>query len=198
MTCIVGLIDKENGITYIGGDSCASTWASKITLEQRKVFKLKDTDNALMGFSGTVRDLDLIRYATGLIDTRDEPNIDHEYVVTNVIPKLSNLMDVGNRNYSNSGQKEIDSLLLLAYKDKLWKIESNYAVVSSSDNFSAIGSGFQYALGSLESTKGLDISPAKRIQMALGVASKFGIGVAPPFYIMNTKNDEVIEIKGDK
>src|SRR3712207_8050051 len=87
MTCIVGFIDKKNGVAYIGGDSCASNWIGKSNIEQKKVFKLKDTNNAIIGFSGSIRDLNILTYATGLIDKRDEPNIDDEYIITKLIPR---------------------------------------------------------------------------------------------------------------
>jgi ATP-dependent protease HslVU (ClpYQ) peptidase subunit len=68
MTCIVGFVDKEKGITYLGGDSLASDgWTGQI-IKERKVFKLLDTSNAILGFSGSVRDLNLLQYAENLID----------------------------------------------------------------------------------------------------------------------------------
>jgi len=195
MTCIIGFTDKENGITYLGGDSCASGGFTKSTINQKKIFKLKDTNNAILGFSGNVRDLNLLQYATGFIDNRDEPNIDEEYMVTKFVPNLIKTMDNGSRCYTSNGQKDMNSYFLLAYKDKLWEIESNYSVLSITDNYNAIGSGCYHALGSMETTEGLNMSPTDRIHKALQVASKFVPSVAPPFYIINTKDDTIIEFK---
>ena len=61
MTSIVGYIDRENGITYLGGDSLASNSYYKEVIKQRKVFKSNDSKNMIIGFSGALRDLDLLK-----------------------------------------------------------------------------------------------------------------------------------------
>jgi|SRR3712207_4477847 len=194
MTCIVGFIDKKNGVAYIGGDSCASNWIGKSNIEQKKVFKLKDTNNAIIGFSGSIRDLNILTYATGLIDKRDEPNIDDEYIITKLIPRLRSIMKDNGRCYTSSSIEGMNSYLLLGYKDKLWTIHMDYSVCSHTNGFMSIGSGSCYALGSLEATQSMDtLSPIDKIHMALQSASKFGRGIEAPFYIMNTKDDEIVK-----
>lgn len=193
MTCIIGLIDESR--TWMGCDSLASNSTRQFTLKQRKIFKLKDTSNAVIGFSGAVRDLNIMQYANNLIDYRDEPKINHEYIVKNFIPNVIQLLKNNGRNEVDKGVDEQLSYFLLAYKNQLWRIESNYAVMSTTDNYNAIGSGTHYALGSLMTTENMELSPIKRIHLALQAASKFNPGVAPPFYIINTENDKVIEFK---
>lgn len=193
MTCIVGFTDKEKSITYMGGDSCASNCFSKNIINQNKVFKIQDTKNAILGFSGSVRDLNLLRYATGLIDTRDEPNIDEKYLVTKFIPNIIDTMEKGSRCCTSNGQKDMDSYFLFAYKDKMWRISMDYSIMSVIENYDAIGSGCYYALGSIASTEAVNMKPIDRIHKALQVASKFARGVEAPFYIINTENDEVIK-----
>jgi ATP-dependent protease HslVU (ClpYQ) peptidase subunit len=193
MTCIVGLIDGET--TYLGADSCASGgWREQILL-QKKIFKLNDTPNAILGFSGSIRDLNLLQYAEDLIDKRDEPNINHKYIVTKFIPNVMKLFINNSRNQNDKGISEIESYFLLGYKNKLWLIESNYSVFETKDNYQAIGSGTNYALGSLHTTNGTALTPIERIHKALQAASKFSVGVSAPYYIINTENDEVIEFK---
>lgn len=194
MTCIVGLIDKEKGITYLGGDSLGSNGYSGVLRKDKKVFKLKDTKNVAIGYTSSFRMGQLLNYATGLIDKRDEPNIDHEYIVTNFIPNIIKLFENGGYSRNNSGEKE-GGTFLLAYKDKLWNIESDYQVGESFDNYDSCGSGSYFALGSLATTEDMDLSPVERIHLALQSASKYSVGVQPPFYIINTDNDEVIEFK---
>lgn len=195
MTCIIGFSDKENGITYMGGDSCASSNMLKQTINQRKVFKSLDSKNMIIGFSGMVRDLNLLTYSKNLIDKRDEPNIDNEYMVTHFIPNIIQLFKNGERNGTYNNISEIESYFLVAYKDKLWEIESNYSIFNSTENYAAIGSGIYYALGSLKTMENMDLSPIEKIHKALQVASAFAPGVAPPFYIINTKDDKVEEFK---
>ena len=192
MTCIVGLV--ENGVVYIGGDSLGSNGYSKTVRKDKKVFKLKDTNNAILGYTSSFRMGQLLMYATGLIDKRDEPNIDHEYLVTKFIPNVSRLFENGGYERSSSGEKK-GGIFLLGYKDKLYKIESDYQVGESFDNYASCGSGQDFALGSLHSTEGLGLSPEERIRLALQAATKFSVGVGAPYYIVNTANSDVVEFK---
>ncbi|STO12699.1 Uncharacterised protein [[Flavobacterium] thermophilum] len=191
MTCIVGLV--HNGVTYIGADSLASNSYMKTVRKDKKVFKLKDTPSAVIGFTTSYRMGQLLMYATGLINPKDKP-INHEYIVKKFIPKVIELFENGGFSKDHSGEKE-GGTFLLGYKDKLFKIESDYQVSESIDNYMACGNGEAFALGSLMTTENTNLSPYKRIRLALQAASKFAIGVEPPFYILNTKNDEVVEYK---
>ncbi len=191
MTCIVGFIDK--GVTFLGGDSLASDSYNGNTILQKKVLKLRNSKNAIIGFSGSVRDLNLLQYAENLIDPRDEPNIDEKYLVTKFILNEISLFNTNGRNRIDKGINDNDSYFLLGYKDKLWKIDFNYAVSSVQRNYDAIGCGFEFALGSMYSTEGL--SPVERIHKALQSASKFSVRCASPYYIINSENDEIIEFE---
>lgn len=192
MTCIVGLI--ENGITYIGADSLGSNGYSKTVRNDKKLFKLQDTPNAILGFTSSFRMGQLLMYANNLIDKRDEPNIDHKYIVTKFIPNIISLFESGGYAKNNSGEKK-GGIFLLGYKDKLFKIESDFQVGESMLNYDACGCGEDYALGSLATSESMDTTPIDRIHKALQAASKFSPGVAPPFYIMNTHDDEIKEFK---
>ena len=192
MTCIVGLIDKNK--TYIGCDSLGSNGYSKSLRKDKKIFKIKDTSNGIIGFTSSYRMGQLLMYSSGLIDSRDEPNIDHKYLVTNTIPKIIEIYDKGGftrlkDNIKSGGE------FLFAYKDKLWKIESDFQVGEPFKNYDACGSGEEFALGSLITTENLIDDPVVRIHLALQSASEFSVGVAPPYYIMNTENDEIMEYK---
>lgn len=195
MTVIVGYVDQKNGITYLGGDSLASNSCYKEVIKQRKVFKSNDSKNMIIGFSGSIRDLNLLAYAENLIDKRDEPNIDYKYMVTKFIPNVIQLFKNNDRNDNCRGVSEIESCFLVAYKDKMWTIESDYSVKEVITDYNAIGSGMYYALGSLKTTENMDLTPIEKIHLALQAASEFTPGVAPPFYIINTANDDVIEFK---
>lgn len=190
MTCIVGLV--HDGITYIGGDSLGSNGYSKTVRKDEKVFKLKDSKNGVLGYTSSFRMGQLLMYAGGLIDSRDEPNINHEYLVTKFVPNVISLFEHGGFSQNNSGEKK-GGVFLLGYKDRLYKIESDYQVGESTFNYDACGSGEDYALGSLHSTHDTGLSPTERIHKALQAASEFSVGVQAPFYIKNTVNDDVIK-----
>jgi ATP-dependent protease HslVU (ClpYQ) peptidase subunit len=192
MTCIVGLIDGD--VTYIGGDSCGSNGYFKTIRTDKKVFKLKDTPNAILGYTSSFRMGQLLMYATGLIDKRDEPNINHEYLVTKFIPNVMKLLKDGAYSQNDKGE-ESGGTFLLGYKHRLFKIEDDYQVGMLVDNYNACGCGQDYAFGSLYTTNGTNLSPVERIHKALQAASKYSVGVSAPYYIINTENDDIIEFK---
>jgi ATP-dependent protease HslVU (ClpYQ) peptidase subunit len=192
MTCIIGL--TENGVTWLGADSCGSNGYDKTIRKDRKVFKLKDTPNAIAGYTSSFRMGQLLMYANNLIDKRDEPNINHEYLVKYFVPNIIKLFEDGGYSRNDNGEKS-GGVFLLAYKDKLYKIESDYQVGESTKNYNACGCGEEFALGSLLTTEDMNLSPIERIHKALQSASTFSCGVAPPFIIINTENNDVIELK---
>ncbi|WP_226035776.1 hypothetical protein [Aquibacillus saliphilus] len=188
MTCIVGLV--FNGVTYIGGDSLGSNGYSKTVRKDTKVFKLKDTNKAVVGYTSSYRMGQLLMYAKGLIDSRDEPNIDHEYLVTRFIPNTIKLFEDGGYSKNSSGEKTGGSFLL-GYGDRLYQVSSDFQVGESIDGYDACGSGEEFALGSLKTTENSNMSPEERIHLALQAATKFSTSVVPPYQIINTYDDKV-------
>lgn len=193
MTCIVGLVDKDT--VYIGADSLGSNGYSKTVRKDKKVFHLKDIERAVMGYTSSFRMGQLLMYGTGLIEKIDayENKINHEYMVTKFIPNVIKLFDNGGYGKTDNGQKK-GGEFLFGYKDQLYQIESDYQVGEPIEKYAACGSGEDFALGSLHSTKKIE-DPIERIRMALQAATNYSVGVAPPYYIINTKNNEVIEFK---
>jgi len=194
LTCIVGLIHE--GVTYIGGDSLGSNSYSKTVRNDKKVFKLKGSDNAVIGYTSSFRMGQLLMYAPNLIDSRDNKDnlINHEYLVTKFIPSVISIFDAGSYSKLNNSQKS-GGEFLLGYKDKLYKIESDFQVGEPFLNYDACGSGEEFALGSLHSTNGTDLSPIQRVEKALRAASEFSTGVSAPYYILNTLDETVVYIE---
>lgn len=194
MTCVVGFV--ENGVTYIGADSLGSNSYSKVIRTDKKVFKLKDTPKAILGFTSSFRMGQILMYSKGLLDEVDILNdsINHEILVNKFIPNIINVLEKGGYSKISDNEKK-GGIFLFGYKDKLFKIESDYQVGISKDNYDACGCGEDFALGSLKTTEDMKLSPVERIHKALQAASKFSVGVGAPFYIINTLNDDVIEYK---
>lgn len=193
MTCIVGLVD--NGITYLGGDSLGSNGWSKTVYTQRKVFHSEDTKELIIGLSGTFN-FQALEYEKLLNETKLlKGEIDRKYLITEFIPNLKTIVNKYNSNKNKDGLDQMEGSLLFGYKDTLFEIQCDYSLLESTNKYLSCGSGEYFALGSLASTEGMSLKPIERIHKALQAASKFDSGVAPPFYIINTENDEVVEFK---
>ena len=194
MTCIVGFV--ENGVTWMGADSLGSNGYSKSLQKRPKVFHSKDSDEIVFGGTTSFRMLQLLQYSNSLFDelSVSKNKIDHEYMVSKFIPNLQKLFSEGGFEEVNNGVKE-SGVFLLGYKDNLFKVQSDYSVLENETNYNACGCGEDFALGSLKTTEGMDISPEVKIRKALQAASAFSTGVAPPFIIINTGNKEVIKFE---
>lgn len=173
MTCIVGLI--ENGKIYLGGDSAA---ISNDEIIIRKDIKIITKDNFIIGFSGSYRMGQLLRYefSTPAIDGMDLM----QYMVTKFVESLRNCFEK-NKFTDN------EWIFLIGSAGRLFTIYRDYQVAESVDNYSSCGSGWMLARGSLYTTGQIanNMSPESRIEMALQAAEKYNTGVRGPFHIMS-------------
>lgn len=195
MTCVVGFLDKESKTVYLGADSLGSNGFTKAVYQQKKVFHSKDTKELIIGLCGRFN-FQALEYENLLDEaTLLKDGITREYLITQFIPRLKELVVKYNSNINSEGINYMDGDLLFGYKDKMFKIQGDYSLLEVTDNYDSVGSGEYFALGSLFTTENTDMKPIERIHKSLQSASKFNVGVSAPYYIINTKNDEVIEFK---
>ncbi len=195
MTCIAGIKDKDR--VWIGADSFGSTNSYGIVYNNKKVFKLKDNKNMLIGYTTSFRMGDLLEYSKGLIDEMSllkNEIIDREYIVTKIIPRISRLF-ADNKFETNDRGEASGGDFLLANNTDLYLVQDDYSVVEPKEGFISCGSGMYFALSSMYTTQNTDMSPVERIKLALETAEHFQINVRRPFVIMNTLDDEVIVIE---
>lgn len=178
MTCIVGLVDK--GDVYIGGDSAGVAGLSLSIRADEKVF---GNGPFIMGFTSSFRMGQLLRYKFSP-PAQTVHQDDMEYMVTSFI-------DACRTCFSQNGFGDKDATrggsFLVGYKGTLYTIEGDYQVGKLHAPFDAVGCGSDLALGALYASEGHP--PEKRINLALGAASTFSAGVAPPFVILRLENE---------
>jgi ATP-dependent protease HslVU (ClpYQ) peptidase subunit len=173
MTCIVGLV--ENGKVYMGGDSAGVTGFNLRIRTDPKVFL---NELFLIGYTSSFRMGQLLRFKFKPPYHKPEINID-EYMMTDFIDSVRQCFkDNGYTEINNN--RETAGTFLVGYKGRLFIIDSDYQVGESANYFDAVGCGEDFALGSLNSTRG---NPKERIQKALETAEKFCCGVRGPFII---------------
>lgn len=190
MTCIVGLLD--NGKAYMGADSLGSNGYTGNVYKNRKVFKLSENKDILVGYTSSFRMGQLLQYSSGLFDELSllKNSVDEKYMVNTFIPNVKALFKNGGYEKNETGGN-----FLITFKDKLYEVQSDYAILEPANGFSSVGCGEDFAMASLETTKDLDMKPVDRIIKALESAEKYSTGVRRPFYIINSEDNEVIEIK---
>lgn len=193
MTCIVGFTDYINNVSWIGADSLGSNGYTKATEMPSKVFRNAMFKNVLMGGTTTFRHLDLLKYSETLfseIDLYKNVDIDHKYMVTKFIPNVIELFKNGivDESETNRGGN-----FIVATPGKLFKIQTDYSVLEPELGICAVGCGESVAMGSLLTTKDMDMTPVEKITKALEAAERYCCGVQRPFRILCTDGrDEIV------
>jgi ATP-dependent protease HslVU (ClpYQ) peptidase subunit len=82
-------------------------------------------------------------------------------------------------------EAERGGVFLVGYKNRLFKIEGDYQVGESYDDFDSCGCGESFALGALKAMSE-ETDAEDRVKKALEVATHFSAGVRPPFVIETT------------
>lgn len=79
------------------------------------------------------------------------------------------------------GSCEAGGTFIVGYNGNLYTIYGDYQVGRHHENYSSVGCGSEFALGSLHSSDKIDLDPKERLTMALDAASHFSAGVAGPY-----------------
>ena len=193
---------KENGVTYMAADTQISFGDSKRHLKSdslQKVWAVTDTPHCIMGGVGLARDLNLIRYCTSeLIPEasvlKNEINVGT--IMLNTVPVIFESI----RNYTQlvtgcDKDIPISSEFVLAYKDKVFDIAPD-GTVEEIEDYIAIGSGADAALGSLKHT--IDEPIYDRLIKALDAAAESNLYVSEPYVYIDTKDGELMDLIFDE
>lgn len=194
MTCIIGYTDTKEDCVWIGGDSLGSNGYTKAVESQSKVFRNDIFKNVIMGSTSTFRHIDLLKYSTSLFDEIDlykKTELDHKYMVTKFIPRIITLFKEG---IIDSTEINRGGNFIVGAGNSLFEIQNDYSVLQPQFGFCSVGCGSDVAMGSLITTKDMDISIINKIELALTAAETYCCGVQRPFRIINTKNEEEIII----
>ena len=195
LTCIIGYQDKENDCIWIGGDSLGSNGYTKAVEKQSKVFRNEIFKNVIMGSTSTFRHIDLLKYATDLFNEADfykKTELNHKYMVTVFIPKIIELFKNGLVSYD---EKKRGADFIVGAGNNLFRVQSDYSVLAPELGFCSVGCGEEVAMGSLITTKDMDMKIPDKIKLALEAAESYSCGVQRPFRIINTKDEEEIVIE---
>lgn len=184
MSCIVAYKDKQNNI-WMGGDSIGVMPYEFVTIKQPKVFC---KNNMVFGFEHSFRMGQIIQY--DFFIPPHHPDVkDFDYMVSHFIESLQDIFS--QKKYSqmaNSG--EFGGTFLVAYNQKIYKIEDNYQIIEIFDDYISIGYGSNFARGSFWAFENMKtrISPADKVKKALECATHFSY-VKPPFHILKLPHD---------
>lgn len=180
MTCIASIIDK-NGDIYMGSDSAGT--AANFSQCLRADEKIFINGEFIFGIAGSFRMGQLLRYEFEPPKFYGDVDL-YKYMVKIFIKEVRECLKDGGFANKKDEVERIEGQFLVGFKGNLFIIEGDYQVGKSMDNFDSVGSGESIALGSLYSTKDLQITATDRLMLALESAERFNAGVRRPFVII--------------
>lgn len=172
LTCIVGI--AHAGRVYIGGDSAATSDWSLTIRRDPKVFVRGEF---VIGFTTSFRMGQIIGYQ--FLPPKRSEGVDlFAYMTTAFVDTLRDCLKSGGFAERHN-EAEKGGVFLVGVAGRLFKIDSDYQVAETIDDFDACGAGWQIALGALYATQGE--LPADRIRIALEAAEHMNAAVRGPF-----------------
>jgi ATP-dependent protease HslVU (ClpYQ) peptidase subunit len=184
MTCVVAL--REKGVIYMGADSAGvGGWYNRQNRMDPKIYRV---GAMLIGFTTSFRMGQLLGYSLVLPHHHADVPVE-KYMTTAFINAVRDCLKAGGWAEKDKDQ-ERGGNFLTAYQGRIFEVQSDYQVAESAEDFSAVGCGFDLALGSLYTSKSLGGSAARRrVELALEAAASFSAGVHGPFRI-----EELVDI----
>lgn len=190
LTCIIGL--EHEGKVYIGGDSCGTNGWEIGVLSTRKVFRVGEF---LIGYSGSLRQLNLLRYAVHP-RPQEEDESDERYVVRGLIESIRQCFKDNGSSKIDNNLEDANSMMLVGFHGKLYQVGSMFDVAQFERGYAGVGAGGDYALGSLITQMKTACAMEKRadgsltvpepevlLKRALDVAAMMSGAVCPPFVV---------------
>jgi ATP-dependent protease HslVU (ClpYQ) peptidase subunit len=163
MSCVAAL--KQDGKVYVAADSLSSADDKLFYRKDKKLFR---NGKYLIGFCGSIRTGQILK------NRYWKPPADI-YAVPDSL--MRHMERKGCMTVTEEGHKNCGCNFIFATKTDIYEILVDFQVVEPVDNFTAIGSGSDFALGSLFSTKGTKLKPEERLKMAIEAASYFSASV---------------------
>jgi ATP-dependent protease HslVU (ClpYQ) peptidase subunit len=175
VTCIVG-IEYDGGVV-IGADSAGVAGYSITVRADTKVFR---NSEYVMGFTGSFRMGQLLRYS--LIPPLPENWDVDRFMATDFVQAVRECLRDGGYARNDSGSEQ-GGVFLVGIRGRLYRIDVDYQIGRSVDNYEAVGSGEEFALGAMFASAHLP--PEERARLALEAAAHHSSAVCPPFHIMS-------------
>jgi len=200
VTCVIGFKAKDENKIYIGADTIGST---NYTKENRKDGKVFASGDFTIGFAGSYRMGQVLQYKLDVPAQKDSQT-DHGYMATTFIDAVRRLFDKNGIMGVDHDNKEFGGLFLVAYKNELYRIDYDFQVGIGSEDFTAIGSGGEVALGAMYALNSFDeVGPTEKVTMSILAAMDLtpfvggDIEIVSHTYVEETAIDKVYDKLSD-
>ena len=170
MSCVVSIV--KNGKIYMGADGFATTGDG----EKRSIVanKLYFNREYLIGYTGSVRTGQII--GPKFFDPPGNVYEMPDAIRVHLLERGAGIINGENQMHLNACN------FLIGYNGRLFEILIDYQLNEIRGDFTAVGSGAPYAMGSLFATKRWN-SPEKRVLNSLKAASEYDRSCGLPFTV---------------
>ena len=184
MTVVVAVVSDDGEIIF-GADSAATDTSGFLAIRaDAKVFK---KEGYTIGFCGSYRFGQLVKHEMRLprIPSGDYDDAER-FMVREFVPRLRKLLSKnGLMNTTGVDKIEDGSSLLVGFNGFLFVIADDFQVEVTQDDYAAIGSGAEIALGSLHADKTSGhLTAVDAVQNALDASERYCSNVRGPFLIL--------------
>lgn len=169
MTIIVGY--KAANHVILGADSQGSSGWNKTLRKDPKVFV---THGIGYAFTSSYRMGQILRFHSEEKDLSQVVD-PYSFVVSELVPMWRKILKENGYTKIDNNQEQ-SGVFLVALKNKLFKIESDFQVGESEALYEADGCGFAYALGALYTLENSNISIEDKVTKAIEAAINFSNG----------------------
>lgn len=182
MTCVAG-VTMPGGRVVLGADSASASGGTVMRSLTPKVFTAHGIGYAA---AGSWRMINVLRHDFTPPPHPDECE-DEAYLVIHWLAAFrARLGELGALRKKEEIEGTDDGIALISYRGGLYQMSQDFQVTRDLHDYSAAGSGRDYALGSLVTTAGLGLSAERRVRLALAAAAEHNWAVREPFEIIIT------------
>jgi ATP-dependent protease HslVU (ClpYQ) peptidase subunit len=185
MTAIVAVRDERRNIICLGADSLASNGMQSTLVADPKIFQKGEF---IIAYAGSFRSGQLLAYRFQPPPLPKKPSRLLPYMVNEFGDALRETLGKAGRIRKEMEQENAWPMdCLVAVRGRIFALQEDFSVLEPSDGYAAAGSGENFCIGSLHSTKAINMQPERRVRLALEAAATHNPNVGPPFVIKKVK-----------
>ena len=110
---------------------------------------------------------------------------DFQFMCVDFVKAVQKLFEKnGFEGINKRSERSVEAEFIIGYNGELYVMSTDYQIAMLHQNYTAIGCGAGFALGSLHATQEMSsLKPRERLLKALTAADEFSAGVCQPFLI---------------
>lgn len=179
MTTIVAYRDKANKVIHMAGDKLRNNTYRKYPCVEPKIFGLGDS--YLIGVSGCTKVHNVLAYMLNPSNFSHTIKDPMKHINVEFIPHVMLLLKQNDCLPGRDSQHGHHLSLLVAYSGKIFQVAEDLSVVETKQEYSAVGSGSDYALGALAALQEYDLEIKNKLKKSLQAANKFDLYTGADF-----------------